>query len=208
MMPIIAKDLVENSRVWLLFFMLAVLGALLVACPEVPASKKELLHGFFHALVLSSSLIFAHTVVFSERKGKHLLFLKSLPISDTQIIKAKFVSLLLLVLTLSNTPHAVSLFQRSQFQWVNVFLSNSLVVAYASTLLFLSICFKNPAFTILPLYLGAFVVLATDLSWFSEFLWTSDPRVISSAVAILSALLTLLLYRLALLAFRRKELEF
>jgi hypothetical protein len=50
--------------------------------------------------------------------------------------------------------------------------------------------------------------MITDLSWVSEFFSRVNPGAISVVVPLVSALLTLLLYQLALAAFRRKELEF
>jgi len=198
MLPIIIKDLFENLKTWVLFATAAALSSILASGDD----KAQLVRGFTQALAYGSTLIFAYTVVFSERKRRHLVFLKSLPITDSRIVAAKFIAVLVLTLTLSAVPCVSGLVMGGPSPPCATILVLSLVTLYASLVLSLYICFRNPALPFLPLYTAALILVWSE---------TKPPDQLpsgSAATLLLSLLASVLIYRVTLVIFRRKELDF
>lgn len=198
MLPIIIKDLVENAKVWILFALASAISTSLYLGEQ----GEQVIQGFTQAIIFGSGLIFAHNIVFSERKRRHLVFLKSLPVTDSEIVGAKFISLLGLTFSLAGVPCLAGLLLGIEVFHCTTLPFLALITLYASLVLGLYICFRNPALPFLPLYSAALVVL-----WGDQELMPLTP-VGAETLATLSLLASVGIYTLALLIFKRKELDF
>jgi len=198
MLPIIVKDLSENLKVWVLFAIASAVSTSLNSGEHA----DQVIQGFTQAITFGSGLIFAHSVVFAERKRRHLVFLKSLPVSDSEIVGAKFISVLVLTLSLTGVPCLARRLLGAQAPHYVTLLSLSLITLYASLVLGLYICFRNPALPFLPLYFSALVVL-----W-GEAKLSHQLTIGTESAAILSLVASVIIYKSALFIFKRKELDF
>ena len=198
MIPIIIKDLAENLRAWLLFSFAAAISTGL--CSN--QTMAQVAYGFTQALTFGGGVVFAHSVVFCERKRRHLVFLKSLPIRDSEIVKAKFISVLMLTHSLAWIPSLTGVLLGYQETRSSSFLSFLFITLYVSMVLGLYICFRNPALPFLPLYSAALILL-----WGQANL---DYRLqlANETMAILSLIAAFVIYKSALIVFKRKELDF
>ncbi len=198
MLPIIVKDLAENLKAWLLFSFAAAISTAL--CSD--ETMAQVAHGFTQALTLGGGVIFAHSVVFGERRRRHLVFLKSLPIKDSEIVGAKFISVLLLTHSLAWAPPLAGILLDCEETRSFSFISFLFVSLYVSVVLGLYICFRNPALPFLPLYLAAMILLWGRANLDYRLQFAIEP------MAILSLLASLVIYKSALSVFKRKELDF
>lgn len=215
MIPIIVKDFIDNLRTWLALMVFATATALIAALKTPKAANAEIVSGFLQGLVIASSMIFAQTVVLSERTKRHIILLKMLPITNQQIVGAKFIAVLLLVLPLANvscfvdlvTGLALGISPKTLWTVRSVFLLNVLVILYSSIVILFALSFRNQVVVFVPFYLATMLVLFTD----SEFV-TATAHQISSVISgawlpLVGALASVVLYWLAVLVFSRKELD-
>jgi hypothetical protein len=198
MLPIVVKDIAENLRAWILFVIVS--AAASVLCTS--QMHSQIARGFTQAITLGSGLIFAHGVVFAERRRRHLVFLRGLPVSESAIVGGKFVSVLLLTYSLAAVPYLTGLFFSLQSPPSLTVLGLSLSTLYTSLVLGLYICFRNPALPFIPLYGSTLVILWTDADL--SQLQSIGP----GHAALLSMAASILVYRLTVLVFKMKELDF
>lgn len=198
MLPIIVKDIAENLRAWILFAIVSAAASLLCT----GQMHSQIASGFTQAITLGSGLIFAHGVVFAERRRRHLVFLRGLPISDSAIVGGKFISVLLLTYSLAAVPYLTGLFFSIQSPPSLSVLGLSLSTLYTSLVLGLYICFRHPALPFIPLYGSTLVILWSDAELSQlQSLGTDTAAVLSLAASIL-------VYRSAVFVFKMKELDF
>ena len=195
MLPIIVKDLAENLKIWTLFAAASVIATLL----PTGEAGGQVVKGFIQAITLGGGLVFAHSVVFAERRRRHLVFLRTLPVTDSEIVGAKFISALMLTLSLAVMPLSTLLFLGKDEPGHLTILSLSFLSFYTSLVLGLYICFRNPALPFLPLYGSALLVL-----WGGRHIRSIEME----TGIILSLLASGIIYRAVLAIFRRKELDF
>ncbi|UCF37848.1 MAG: ABC-2 transporter permease, partial [Acidobacteriota bacterium] len=153
MLPIIIKDIRENLKTWILFALLAAAGMLLSVVLEPSPERQSKIQGLIIGVVLASSLFFTLNVVINERKRRHFVFLKSLPLDDRDVIQAKFLAVALLTGTLGNIPFLMLFLLGSPPTFAHWLLANGGLLFYSSLLLFCSIRFQNSAILFGPLYL-------------------------------------------------------
>jgi len=198
MLPILIKDLFENMRTWFLFLFASGISNFLASAGQNEAVAQGLTQG----LLFGGGLIFAHNVIFAERRRRHLLLLKSLPITDTQILGAKFLSALILTLSLAGSDRLCKLLIGVEDSHPLSLLYLSLTTLYLSVVLGLYICFRNPALPFLPLYMSA------SLALWGKTRLEPELHIGTETVVISSLLISLLIYGTSLAVFKRKELDF
>ncbi|UCF37844.1 MAG: ABC-2 transporter permease, partial [Acidobacteriota bacterium] len=164
--------------------------------------------GFIVGVVSTCTLIFTLNVVSNERKRRHFVFLKSLPVEDRDVVQAKFVAVALLSGTLGNLPFLLLLLVGSPPTFAQWLLVNGVLLFYSSLVLYFSIRFQSIAALFVPLYLliGLFFLAGGFRVEIEEYLLAilNNPLFFLT-LAGCAALLFLLL---SIRAFRLKELDF
>jgi len=206
MLGIICKDIYENRWYWLFFAAGISLPACFLYSRPLSPDRQAHIQGFIYGLAVASGMVFAHTLVVSERKRRSLILLKSLPVSDVRIVLAKFTTYYLMSLSLVALPFLVELvFTRSVslFSWMGV---TSAAMLYGTALLACSILFRSLVVLFIPLY------IAMGLLIFSEQLATILVRELGQISLYLLPLPAIFvstgLGTLAVVLFGRKELDF
>lgn len=205
MLPIVIKDLVENLRTWLILFAGITATNLAVHAQPPAAWKSKIAVGFLFGLSLSGGLIFTQSVVNAERKRNHLVLLRSLPITGTEIVGAKFLSALVLGLSLTALGTAEVNLLFSTLESAQFFTAGLFLVPFICLTLFFTMTFNNPAAAMIPIYLSlaVFVILEPHLAGVAGFSRSVLARPLVGIVMSWGVGLACFLGTVA--AYRRKE---
>lgn len=208
MLAIIFKDLFENYKGWLFFACLTAAALLISEETAVTQAKKDFIRGFVETLAVAGSLVFTQTVISSERKRRHLILLKSLPVDDYKIVLGKFSAVLILGFSLLNIPYLLALFNMITTGLPSWLLFNAAYLVYSSMLLTCAICFKSPIVLFVPLYITLAILLMADTAQASLLFHkvqslTAQPLFLIFGSAFLSFLLLLFSVRV----FQARELD-
>jgi hypothetical protein len=198
----------EFQHAWKLMAGFALAGLALSAFCVVrfpPGHEKlEVVRAGVSALAAAAGMGFAYSVVIAERKRRHLVLLRILPVSDRLHVWVKFVAALAM---------SASVLAATELPWlaagmgVNppVALGTGVAVGfYISLTLLLAITFRNPTAGILPFYvvlMGMVLMrdrLAPVLALVSELAFLAVP---------LSLVVTVVSVELAALVMSRRELD-
>ncbi len=198
----------EIQHAWKLMAGFAAAGLVLSAICVVrfpPGHEKlEVVRAGVSTLAAAAGMGFAYSVVIAERRRRHLVLLRILPVSDRLLVWAKFAAALamsLLVWVVAELPWlAAGLGAR-----VPVFLGAALAVGfYIALTLLLAIAFRNPAAGLIPFYvvlMGAVLLrerLTPLLALVSELAFLAVPA---------SLVVTVVSVELAAAVMSRRELD-
>lgn len=202
---LIRKDL---SHCWKLLagFSLAVLLLSVVCVLRFPPGHEKLpvLRTAVLALVISAGMGFAWAMVVAERRRRHLILLRSLPVGQRIVAWGKFLTALgmsLLVLAAAELPWQAAGLGASPRLLAGSILA---MAFYIALILLLGITFRQPAAAMIPFYvvlMGAFI--------FQDFLEVVLDLVSSFAAlaAPVTAAATAGSVELAALVLGRRELD-
>jgi hypothetical protein len=205
MIPLVVKDLTENFRAWVLLLTGAMLITILAVIQRDSKMGLDFTSGFTKSLILASSLIFTQTIVASERKQGPFILLKTLPISSLEIVGAKFLSVLILMLPLLIVAQLTEGLLVGSVEWMRIITQSAFIVFFSALLLCLSVAFRNPAAAFVPFYLVLGMILLSDSNLLGE-IW----RLLTGSSGVIGVYLiigTALLFVITVNIFRRKELN-
>lgn len=150
---LVEKDFV-SCRAWILVFALASMTVSALSVLLFPPGHDRLLlmRGTVGALVLSAGMGFAWNMVSLERKRRHLVLLRTLPVSSRSVIYAKFLaglSMATLVLLCSELPWMAA----GVGMKMEVLAGTLLALGFYTALtLCLTVVFRNPIGALIPFY--------------------------------------------------------
>ncbi len=93
---LIAKD-VKLQRNFLVPLVLLELAGLFLYAVQIPSHIPGVAFGLLHGVALIGDFLICYRTMIAEEKNRAFLFVKSLPVSTTEIVTAKFAANLLLV---------------------------------------------------------------------------------------------------------------
>lgn len=209
MLALIVKDLFQNLRTWIVFAGATTLLIILVDNLEIAQSRRALVAGIIEGLSVSSALIFTHTTVNAERKRRHFIFLKSLPLNEYQIILSKFIAVGILSFSMLAIPFVLIPNLEVDVPLDPWSLLAPSFLVYVSTLLTAAICFRNQGALFLPLYLFLALMFISD-SVLPKSLEAAIRFALSHPLLIApcSLIFSLFLALTSVKVFERRELDF
>lgn len=198
----------EFQQAWKLMvgFALAGLGLSAFCVVRFPHghAKLEVVRAGVSALAAAAGMGFAYSAVIVERKRRHLVLLRILPVSDRLLVWAKFAAALMMsafVLSATELPWLAA----GMGVRVPVVLGAGIAIGfYISLTLLLAITFRNPTAGLLPFYvvlMGMVFMrdrLAPVLAAVGDLAFLAVP---------LSLVVTVLSVELAALVMTRRELD-